>query len=1248
MANPEQNPFLGLKPYEPKDRQRLYGRDKDLFLMKDRIFSCRTTLLFAASGVGKTSFINAKIIPDLEGQYSIIYHNQWSIGDPLGALEKSIAAKAPEDSVPDSPESLLDYLSFTKSAEGRAGKRCLIVLDQFEEIFQYHSRQKYFERFIDEIASIINSSECNARVLFSMREEFLGELSIFDNKIPDLFNNYYRLKCPTKVEAEEIIERTCSFVKTPVSSDKLAPFVFELTLIDKADLAKDETAGADTLFERDIIAPPFLQIACQRLWERQYVSSKSANGNKNGDFLTDYKKGDAHSMLRAFCHEILATFNHRDRALLADAFDFLVTKKGAKMAYELSSLAEHMSVKEDVLKSVLQKLSLPEKRILRETNAPNESLWFELYHDMYGPIIDEWKRAYRAERAAALRRKVKRFSAAGLVIVLFVIGLIYVISVLREYEKTLADANLRDPVNYATSKAAFDNLHNTWGFGWKAKRLWSDAWKRRASLSERTEFSDDALLSWLRAAAEDPRNVDPALTAQINSLLTSDDYQPLMATYRLESDGTASGSGALFSADGKRLLGITKDLRVISYEVGSNQPVGQSQPLDLTRCKSRSDQFNEVQQVNALPSSPVDQGSLFNISIRSAAGNLIAGVNGNNVCVWDVESGELLFPRETREITSSGPSTPGGYGSPQASISVSPDGNYFATINGQRQGALYKVKNKTIETLYREPGPVESILFSPDKRTVLFDQTSVVKLLDLDNGAWKTLPLNSHRGFRRIIFNSDGSKLLVKGGLDEQSELWDLTTGSFQKQINAPPGGPYAEFYFCGTNLLALVDKDRMIFDENREILTITLLNTDTNSVISTRTSLISKASYKISSSQSAILIIPASGIARLLTLTPRPPGSKVINDPEGMTLRNISDDGRMIATVNQHNVVKLWNADDVTMSASFQLPGDGSNAPPGRLDQLLVSATGKYLFYARQSGRLIVWDNQQQRQILEAESNTDDFGRLISYSADDRVIAITGPGKNITLWQDGRVVQYPLKDDPSRIELSRDGRYLTAIYDYSNVPVRLFDLARAFFELRPPLNVTQKIAWAGNGTLLAPTANDNELLVWNLPTYVHHTLKHSYTVTALALSGDGTRAVTSTSDRNLHLWDTTNGTLITSGKLGATIRQLSLSNDGKSILAASDTWIHLYSIQAGGLEYVDGRLIGIRDLPRILDNTGQNLRLVVPLSNDSLEVDDISFAPSKDATLPENPKALLETWQRKLSLNFDERGALAQLASGG
>src|SRR6185369_9839153 len=78
QMEPPANPFKGLRPYSQEDRDSLFGRDRDLILMKDRIFSARTTLLFAGSGVGKTSFLNAKVIPALKKQSAVVWHNRWT------------------------------------------------------------------------------------------------------------------------------------------------------------------------------------------------------------------------------------------------------------------------------------------------------------------------------------------------------------------------------------------------------------------------------------------------------------------------------------------------------------------------------------------------------------------------------------------------------------------------------------------------------------------------------------------------------------------------------------------------------------------------------------------------------------------------------------------------------------------------------------------------------------------------------------------------------------------------------------------------------------------------------------------------------------------------------------------------------------------------------------------------------------------------------------------------------------------
>src|SRR5262245_39500766 len=86
------NPFRGLLWYEEEDRGALFGRDADFDMMRDRIYSGRTTLLFAASGVGKTSFLRAKLLPGLEDEFVACYHRAWASGEPRQAVMESLAA----------------------------------------------------------------------------------------------------------------------------------------------------------------------------------------------------------------------------------------------------------------------------------------------------------------------------------------------------------------------------------------------------------------------------------------------------------------------------------------------------------------------------------------------------------------------------------------------------------------------------------------------------------------------------------------------------------------------------------------------------------------------------------------------------------------------------------------------------------------------------------------------------------------------------------------------------------------------------------------------------------------------------------------------------------------------------------------------------------------------------------------------------------------------------------------------------
>jgi hypothetical protein len=60
------NPFVGPVPFEREDADLFFGRTGELRELVSRIVANRVVLLYAPSGAGKTSILNAGVLPILE------------------------------------------------------------------------------------------------------------------------------------------------------------------------------------------------------------------------------------------------------------------------------------------------------------------------------------------------------------------------------------------------------------------------------------------------------------------------------------------------------------------------------------------------------------------------------------------------------------------------------------------------------------------------------------------------------------------------------------------------------------------------------------------------------------------------------------------------------------------------------------------------------------------------------------------------------------------------------------------------------------------------------------------------------------------------------------------------------------------------------------------------------------------------------------------------------------------------------
>src|SRR4051795_8230121 len=63
---PDENPYVGPRPFEAGDAGLFFGRDGEINDLVALIVSNQVVLLYAASGAGKSSLVNAAVIGQLE------------------------------------------------------------------------------------------------------------------------------------------------------------------------------------------------------------------------------------------------------------------------------------------------------------------------------------------------------------------------------------------------------------------------------------------------------------------------------------------------------------------------------------------------------------------------------------------------------------------------------------------------------------------------------------------------------------------------------------------------------------------------------------------------------------------------------------------------------------------------------------------------------------------------------------------------------------------------------------------------------------------------------------------------------------------------------------------------------------------------------------------------------------------------------------------------------------------------------
>ncbi len=182
-----ESPYLGLRAFQESDADRFFGRSGDVRHFIERIRELPLVGVVGPSGVGKSSFVQAGIVPALRAS-----SEEWEVlvvrpgRDPLASLAALIdpaSSTGPERGEPATPlhQRLREepgYLGVAlRRRAQRKGARVLLFVDQFEELYALVGDPALRQAFTACVAGVADDWSSPLRVVLSMRSDFVDRVA---------------------------------------------------------------------------------------------------------------------------------------------------------------------------------------------------------------------------------------------------------------------------------------------------------------------------------------------------------------------------------------------------------------------------------------------------------------------------------------------------------------------------------------------------------------------------------------------------------------------------------------------------------------------------------------------------------------------------------------------------------------------------------------------------------------------------------------------------------------------------------------------------------------------------------------------------------------------------------------------------------------------------------------------------------------------------------------------------------------
>jgi hypothetical protein len=266
-------PYIGPRPFEANDRDRhlFFGRDQEKHEVSSLILANKFLLLYAASGAGKTSLVNAGVLPLVQDELEVLpmarfqARGQDEISDVANVYTHAVLSRwaEPDELRHLGQTTLTDYLESRPPEDQLADLPVprLLVFDQFEELFTtYPERWPERQQFLAQLMDASNSVS-GLRVLIVMREDYMSRLLGFYDSLHGGLQDRYFLEPLRRSAAELAIESPLAGTGRSFSSDAVR------NLVQRLMASRIDIGGAGIVeVQGEFVEPVLLQVVCQTLW----------------------------------------------------------------------------------------------------------------------------------------------------------------------------------------------------------------------------------------------------------------------------------------------------------------------------------------------------------------------------------------------------------------------------------------------------------------------------------------------------------------------------------------------------------------------------------------------------------------------------------------------------------------------------------------------------------------------------------------------------------------------------------------------------------------------------------------------------------------------------------------------------------------------------------------------------------------------------------------------------------------------